>query len=344
MTTALALTEQSVDKLLKRPGATDQIKLSMSNSITPDAFFRAAYTALTKTPKLQKCTTASLGMALMDCAQVGLVLDGRLAHLIPYGTEAKLIVDWKGYVALGRRSGEISVWKAELVCENDVFSCDAISGILHSIDYRKPRGTPYAAYSFVRFKDGSEDWEVMTQEEIIAIRDRSPAGKSKDSPWQHPQDQYEMWKKSPIRRHAKRLPLGGDYKKALDRDFDSPLDITGDIGITPLTRPESTATPPVEEKKAEPPAPKKDKTREKKDKPKKDNPALAAANRGALGEEDLLPEEREAIVTALAELNIPNGPSKRAKAAIEVNEEMPVEDMDNDQISRYYLEVITKAV
>lgn len=225
--TALARVEKSIGDLLGGPQAADQIKLAMAASMTPERFFRVALTAMNKTPKLKDCTQSSLAEAMMDCGQVGLVPDGRLAHLIPYGKKCTLIIDWKGYVQLARKSGEISIWKAELICDKDEFIFNRSVVESHKINFRQPRGKPYAVYSYVKFKDGTEDYEVMTEEEIEIIRSKSPAGKS--GPWID--NKYEMWKKTAMRRHSKRLPLGDEFQVAQERDFDSApaLDITSDI-------------------------------------------------------------------------------------------------------------------
>ena len=41
------------------------------------------------------------------------------AHLIPYGNEVTLILDYKGLLELVRRSGDVVSIRSELVCEND---------------------------------------------------------------------------------------------------------------------------------------------------------------------------------------------------------------------------------
>ena len=224
-TTALAKVEKTIGDLLGSDQAASQIKLALSKAVTPERFFRVCATAMNRVPKLKDCTTASLAESMMDLAQMGLVPDGRHAHLIPYGKECKMIVDWKGYVNLARQSGEISIWRPELVCINDKFVYDKSRVQLHEINFKEPRGGVYAVYSYVLFKDGSEDYEVMTMEEVEAIKDRSAAGNK--GPWKT--DFREMTKKTVMRRHAKRLPLGGEFQQALEADYDSAIDITGSV-------------------------------------------------------------------------------------------------------------------
>ena len=200
----------------------DKLKAAMPSILTPERFVRIALTAINKTPKLAECSQTSLLSCLMDLAQLGIEPDGRRAHLIPYGNQATLIMDYKGLIELGRRSGQLSLWRPELVCENDVFEYDKGQVTQHKINFKEARGKPYAVYSYVKFKDGSEDWEVMTIDEVESIRERSKAKNA--GPWKT--DYFEMAKKTVIRRHSKRLPLSAEFRDALEKDFDKMKDIT----------------------------------------------------------------------------------------------------------------------
>jgi recombination protein RecT len=153
--------------------------------------------------------------AMLDCSSLGLEPDGRRCHLIPYGTEVQLIVDWKGLVELAKRSGEVVSWKAETVKERDSFDWQT-GEITHSINWREDRGKLQAVYSIVKLSNGEIDTEVMTLAEVEAIRKRSKAGGS--GPWVT--DFEEMAKKTVIRRHSKRLTLSPEFHQALEIDSD----------------------------------------------------------------------------------------------------------------------------
>ncbi len=153
--------------------------------------------------------------AMLDCSSLGLEPDGRRCHLIPYGSEVQLIVDWKGLVELAKRSGEVVSWKAETVKENDVFEWQT-GEISHSINWREDRGKLQAVYSIAKLSNGEIDTEVMTLAEVEAIRKRSKAGGS--GPWVT--DFEEMAKKTVIRRHSKRLTLSPEFHQALEIDAD----------------------------------------------------------------------------------------------------------------------------
>lgn len=204
----------------------DQFAMALPKHITPDRFLRVALTAINKNPKLGNCTKESLLACLLDCSQIGLEPDGRKAHLIPYGNQCTLIVDYKGLVELVRRSGEIADIHADIICKNDMFeySYGTNSTLIHKPNLAD-RGEFLGAYSFVKLKDGAFSFEVMGSKEIENVRKRSKAANL--GPWVT--DSPEMAKKTVFRRHSKWLPLSSEYQealqKAIEKDFDLPKDI-----------------------------------------------------------------------------------------------------------------------
>jgi recombination protein RecT len=194
----------------------NEVARALPKHLTPDRFIRVACTAMTKTPKLAQCTQESFFNALLSLSQLGLEPDGRRAHLIPYGNTCQLIVDYKGLVELAMRSGNVSNIHADIICENDVFEYDKGEIKVHKIDFKQPRGEMYAAYAICRFKDGTEKTEVMTRDEVEAIRKRSKAGNA--GPWVT--DWNEMAKKTVFRRLSKWLPLSPEQRDVLEHDAD----------------------------------------------------------------------------------------------------------------------------
>jgi recombination protein RecT len=191
----------------------EQFAKALPSHLSPERFIRIALTALTRTPKLADCTQASLMRCLLDLSALGLEPDGRLAHLIPYGKDCTLIIDYKGMVDLARRSG-VTI-RAEVVCEHDEF--DWVNGeVTHKVNWRKPRGEVQAVYAEGKTKDGEVQTATMTREEVDAIRKRSKSGGN--GPWVT--DWAEMAKKTAVRRLAKMLPLSPEFRDALDKDDD----------------------------------------------------------------------------------------------------------------------------
>jgi recombination protein RecT len=161
------------------------------------------------------CTKESVMKCLLDLSAMGLEPDGRRAHLIPYGQECTLIIDYKGLVELIRRSGDVERIQAETVCEKDEFSW--INGeVNHRINWRESRGEVQAVYAIAVMKSGEKQSATMTREEVELIRSRSRAGKS--GPWVT--DWAEMAKKTAVRRLSKMLPLSSEVMQHLERDDD----------------------------------------------------------------------------------------------------------------------------
>lgn len=213
---AVAKRDTTIRGLLESPEFAAQVGKALPKHLTPDRFVRIAITALTKTPKLRDCTRESLFNALLNLSQMGLEPDGYHAHLIPYGNQCQLIVDYKGLVDLVMRSGKIANIHADVVCENDEFSYNMGMVEKHRIDLRKDRGDVYAVYAVATFTDGSKKAEVMSRADIDAVRKRSKAGNS--GPWVS--DWNEMAKKTVFRRLSKWLPISPEFRDHLESDFD----------------------------------------------------------------------------------------------------------------------------
>jgi recombination protein RecT len=220
----------------------EQFAKALPSHLSPERFIRIALTALTRTPKLADCTQASLMRCLLDLSALGLEPDGRLAHLIPYGKDCTLIIDYKGMVDLARRSG-VTI-RAEVVCEHDEF--DWVNGeVTHKVNWRKPRGEVQAVYAEGKTKDGEVQTATMTREEVDAIRKRSKSGGN--GPWVT--DWAEMAKKTAVRRLAKMLPLSPEFRDALDKDDDklAERDVTPAKIPSVSFLPEKQAAPAIEQ-------------------------------------------------------------------------------------------------
>jgi recombination protein RecT len=226
--TAVARSQKDIQALLE----SDQFKRAVTSALpkhmTSERFIRVALTAMMRTPALRLCTQESLFKCLLDCSALGLEPDGRRAHLIPYGKECTLIIDYKGIADLVRRSGDVSYIHADVVYERDEFDYSFGSGafLKHkpNLDDRGERIKAF--YSFVLLKDGSEDFIVMSKSDVDKVRKRSRA--SSNGPWVTDYD--EMGKKTAFRRHSKWLPLSPETRDAVEKDDDA---IEGRLAETP---------------------------------------------------------------------------------------------------------------
>ncbi len=191
----------------------DQLAKALPTHLTIDRFMRIAMTTVQRTPRLLECTPESLLGCLFQCAQLGLEPDGLLgqAYLIPFRETKKnrtlctLQIGYRGYVKLARQSGEIKSVCARAVFSKDFFDYEfGLEDRLVHKPAKGDRGELEYAYCIFRFKDGGYHFDVMSYEEIEAIRMRSPSGNSQDSPWRT--DYPEMAKKTAVRRTVKMVP------------------------------------------------------------------------------------------------------------------------------------------
>lgn len=211
MSNQLAPQQTSLKSIISSDAMKQQFATALPSHLSPDRFARVAITALTRTPKLQSCTQESFFKCLLDLSAMGLEPDGRRAHLIPYGRECTLVLDYKGLVELVRRSGDVVKIHADVVCENDTFTHNMGEVTEHTYDIRKDRGAVIAAYAQVALKDGSTQSEIMPRAEIDEIKNKSRAGKS--GPWVS--NYGEMAKKTAFRRLTKWLTLSPEIMDAV---------------------------------------------------------------------------------------------------------------------------------
>jgi recombination protein RecT len=226
--------------LLSEDNVKNQFALALPKHLSADRFARVAITALTRTPKLQECTPESFMRCLLDLSAMGLEPDGRRAHLIPFGKDCTLVVDYKGKVELAMRCGNIASIHADKVCDADEFVVNRGKVERHTIDYKKQRGEAYAYYCLIQFKDGGEKCEIMTREEVEQIRNRSQGYKSaiqynKSHPWLTDFD--EMAKKTAFHRASKWIELSPEIREHFEKDYD--LDVAQARNVTPTVRTEA---------------------------------------------------------------------------------------------------------
>lgn len=207
---------------LESPKFLEQIKNAMPSGEDGRRLVRGAITAMQKNPKIAECEQPSIFTSMLTCAQLGLQLDGREAHLVPFSKksgdkwvkECTLVPDYKGLVRLALQSDSVSFVHADVVCENDEFEYDRGQVIKHKINFRADRGPVYCVYALARFKDGGEKAEVMSCADVEAIRNGSPGKDGK--PWT--QNWGEMAKKTVFKRLCKWVPLSAKASEAVHID------------------------------------------------------------------------------------------------------------------------------
>lgn len=248
--------------------------------IKADRLMKIALGALRQTPKLAECSVESLFGATVWCAQLGLEPNTPMGHayLIPFkkkgAMEVQCIIGYRGMIDLARRSGQIVSIAAHEVCANDEFEFSY--GLDEKLSHKPSlsnRGPVIAYYAVAKLVGGGYAYEVMSVEQIEAIRDRDGSNAWKDeweggrptgtrtkasSPWwDHP---VEMGRKSVIRRLFKYLPVSIELADAVQADesfgkqkFDNVLEGEANVIEDPADDEQQAETaPPAIEHQAPP--------------------------------------------------------------------------------------------
>lgn len=199
----------------------DAIQQVAARSITPDRMVRLVCAAASRQPELAECSAVSILRSMMQSAELGLeVCSGtNEAYLVAYYNkntkckEAQFIPGYQGLVKLAIESGKVKNIESRVVYENDTFDYEL--GMAPKITHKptlKARGEVLAFYAIAHLTDGSTQFDLMTKEEVDAIRGRSKA--SSFGPWVT--DYNEMAKKTVVRRLYKMLPKSKQMADALE--------------------------------------------------------------------------------------------------------------------------------
>jgi recombination protein RecT len=183
--------------------------------ISVERFSRVLITAVSSNPSLLNADRRSVLAAAMRAAQDGLLPDGREGAIVVFGGKAQWMPMIAGLRKLVRNSGEIATWDVHVAYEKDFFDFELGDEpkIIH-----KPvlleRGKPMAVYSVALLKSGEKSREIMSINEVEAIRKRSRSGQS--GPWVT--DFTEMARKTVARRHFKVLPMSTHMDDVIRRE------------------------------------------------------------------------------------------------------------------------------
>lgn len=193
-----------------------------ASRIKPETLIRLAVFEFSQNEWLRKCTPESIYASLILAAQMGLEPSGIRGecYLVPYKGKCTLIPGWRGLVKLALRSKAVKTVYSHVVYEGDEFKVwlGSEPRIEHRPSLDGQRGQVIAAYAVAHMENGALDLEVMTIEELEKVRDMARSGRGgKDGPayenWEE-----QMYRKAPIRRLSKRLPLGDDFFLAAKAD------------------------------------------------------------------------------------------------------------------------------
>ena len=251
-----------VKELLVNSQARDQLAAVAAKHMNPERMMRVVANAIRTTPKLQQCEPMSFLGALMHCASMGLEPNTPLGHayLIPFEnkrkgvTEVQVVIGYKGFIDLARRSGQLASIHGDIVYDDDELWSHEYGSDQHLRHRPGPRkGRRLGAYCYVKLNLGdgitAEGHRFMTMDEIIAHRDKHSQGwktavrfgKTADSPWNEANPAFEaMAIKTAVRALANRgeLPMTIEFMSAMQTD-----ETTSDYRAFAMD-PSSGVTPP----------------------------------------------------------------------------------------------------
>ena len=187
-------------------------------ALSPDKLVALALTAMKSSKaahKIVKCTGLSVAKAIMDLATTGLSPAPQLGQccFVPYGPELQLQIEYRGFIVLAKRSGEVSYITADVVRDGDEFNFErGTNQFLRHVPRGEGDATHY--YAVVRFKDGSTDFRVMTVKQCEEHRDKfsKQFKATKKGTWKDHFDAMAM--KTCIRQLCKFLSLSPELTAA----------------------------------------------------------------------------------------------------------------------------------
>lgn len=208
MGTSLAVIEQNLKPLLPK------LQQVLAGRMPVERLARTVLVSCEKTPKLLDCTQQSIFNAAMSAAVLALEVDGVTgqAFLIPYGGVAQLVIGYKGFNTLGARSGYSIT--AAVVREGDHFEYELGSAAFVRHKPLLPNaGRIVAAWSCATSKRLTPIISILSIDEIMAIKAKSPGAKKSDSPWNDPAIGFgAMSEKSARRRLNRSMPLNAETR------------------------------------------------------------------------------------------------------------------------------------
>jgi len=180
----------------------------------------AVVMAARSNPKLLDCPETSVLRTVIQCCQYGLEPDTPLqqCHILVYSKEAKLIVGYRGLIALAYNTGLVAGITAIPVYMNERFEyrMTAQGAVLDHVPMLEgDKGGFRAVYCMIKLVDAQADViiQVMSKEQVDHIMMKSPSRNSDKSPWKQDYDQMAI--KTVIKRALKYMPLSPEKAERL---------------------------------------------------------------------------------------------------------------------------------
>jgi recombination protein RecT len=215
--------DQSTTAIAKYLGDRTKMLASYAGERTkPETLVRLAVFEFSRSEFLRRCSPESIYASLILAAQIGLEPSGIRgeAYLVPFKGQCTLVPGWRGLVKLALKSRAVRSLYSHVAYSRDFFEVrlGTSTEIVHRPCLDADRGEIVAAYAVAKLENGEHDIEVMTIGELEHVRSVAANSRGgKDGP-AYAEWADQMYRKAPIRRIAKRLPLGDDFYVAAKLD------------------------------------------------------------------------------------------------------------------------------
>lgn len=242
MSSKAVATVKPIDRFKQELGLREaMLKDLLPKGMSVAKFQAIVVSAVADNMDLLDCDRGSLLKSCLQAAELGLSLNKSMAEadiLKVWNSrakrnEAQFRPRYKGLMKLALQGGDVLKIESRIVYANDTFEVE--EGIDPRITHKHGlgnRGEMIGAYCVWKLRNGESQFEVMSKDEILAIRDRS-SSKTKEGtvvgPWVT--DPAEMWRKTVVRRATKYMPLSTEAARAvhIDNVAEGVDDIEGDI-------------------------------------------------------------------------------------------------------------------
>jgi len=300
-----------VNQVLSSASVKARLEKALEAAMPLEKFVVSVETMIRRNPDLLTVAVEDPGSIIgcaIRCAHFGLNPDpmARQVAFVPRRNkntrrlEANLVIQYGGWITMGRANGALETLRANVVWPGDVFEFD--EGTEYFIRHRRGLGKHHspddyvAAYAIAELPGGARQFAVLDRWELDQVEEfaRGSGGAVWKGAWKP-----RMAAKSAIHRLIKQLPAGGRMATAVSLDEAAmigkaqglgelvqtgqepqrtPMDeLAEELGVVPFHPEEeelAAGDEPDEEKpKPPPPAPKAKKTR----RPKKQAPATQKA-------------------------------------------------------------------
>lgn len=192
----------------------DKVQREMPEGYSIEQVKRLALHLMDQSKDLAQCSPESLYLCILKAAHLDLAIDLGEAHIVRYGQQATLMLDYKGLIKLAKRSGAVAHVKADVVRDGDEFFYQRSLDPSERRLIHKP--IPFndaeiiGSYAIFDLSIGYSEFEILSKTEIAAIRKKAAAGSMM---WK---EFYEEGaKKAVLRRGLKTLELLPEDRRSI---------------------------------------------------------------------------------------------------------------------------------